>query len=56
MAEKRYGLGGDTVAVYRKYAKYMRFSGGGTYVDCVSAEAISAMASFNQLAYTLDMF
>lgn len=54
--KKRYGLGGDTVAVYRKYAKYMRFSGDGTYVDCVSAEAISAMASFNQLAYTLDMF
>ena len=56
MAEKRYGLGGDTVAVYRKYAKYMRFSGDGTYVDCVSAEAISAMASFNRLADMVEIF
>ena len=54
--KRRHGLGGDVIPVYRKYARCMRFDAAGEYVDCVSAETLSAVASFNQLANQVDMF
>ena len=56
LLKKRYNMTGDTVDVYRKYARRMRFDSVGEYVDCVSTDAIVAMASFNRLADTLDIF
>lgn len=52
--KKRYGLSGDVLAVYRKYAKYARFDADGGYVGYASAETASAMASLNQFLDALS--